>query len=51
MVQTQATAYELVEGEVPTLAQLESNGYIPSTTCENGSSLNLSGKGEVTVVE
>lgn len=50
MVQTQATAYELAEGEVPTLAQLQASGYIPSTTCEDGSALVLSGKGEVTVV-
>ncbi len=49
MVQTQATAYELAEGDVPTLSQLESSGYIPSTTCEDGSSLSLTGKGEVVV--
>ncbi|MFV0246586.1 MAG: competence type IV pilus major pilin ComGC [Mycoplasmatales bacterium] len=49
MVQTQATAYELAEGEVPSLSQLQSSGYINSTTCEDGTSLSISGKGEVSV--
>lgn len=50
MVQTQVTAYELAEGKLPSnLNALQSKGYIPSTTCENGSTLRLSGRGEVTV--
>lgn len=49
MVQTQVTAYEMVEGELPTsLSQLESAGYITSTTCSDGTTLSLNGS-EVTV--
>ena len=43
-VQTQVSAYEMVEGELPTsLEQLVSTGYIPSTTCKDGTALTLSG--------
>ncbi len=43
-VQTQVSAYEMVEGELPTsLDQLVSAGYIPSTTCKDGTGLTLSG--------
>lgn len=51
MVQTQVSAYEMVEGELPTsLDQLMSAGYITSTTCSDGTTLTLSGS-EVTVNE
>lgn len=34
----------MVEGELPTsLEQLVSAGYIPSTTCKDGTALTLSG--------
>lgn len=50
MAQTQATAYELETGNSPTsIEQLVEEGYIPSATCEDGTPLNLSGEGEVTV--
>lgn len=43
-VQTQVSSYEMVEGELPTsLEQLVSAGYIPSTTCKDGTALTLSG--------
>lgn len=43
MVQTQAMAYELMEGEQPqSLEQLQSSGYITSTTCADGTTLILS---------
>ncbi len=50
MAQTQATAYEIAEGELPgSIDVLVSEGYIPSATCDDGTPLELSGKGEVTV--
>lgn len=50
-VQTQVSAYEMAEGELPTsLEQLVSAGYIPSTTCKNGKGLILNGS-EVNVAE
>ena len=51
MVQTQVTAYEMVEGDMPTsLGQLESSGYITSTTCSDGTNLSLVGS-EVSVAK
>lgn len=42
MVQTQVSAYEMVEGHLPTsLEQLKTAGYIGSTTCSDGTSLVL----------
>lgn len=50
MAQTQATAYELAEGEVPqSIAQLVESGYIVSPTCDDGTPLEIDGKGEVSV--
>ena len=50
MAQTQATAYELSEGELPgSIDVLVSAGYLPSPTCDDGTPLIMSGKGEVTV--
>ncbi len=44
MVQTQVTAYEMVEGKLPgSLAQLKTSGYITSTTCSDGTNLVLHG--------
>lgn len=44
MVQTQVSAYEMVEGELPSsLDQLVSAGYITSATCSDGTALTLSG--------
>ncbi|KAI0986939.1 hypothetical protein GJ496_006714 [Pomphorhynchus laevis] len=44
MVQTQVTAYELAEGKLPTsIGVLESAGYIPSSTCSDGTTLKLDG--------
>lgn len=43
-VQTQVSAYEMAEGELPgSLDQLVSAGYIPSTTCKDGTPLTLNG--------
>ena len=43
-VQTQVTAYEMIEGELPgSIQQLKDMGYIHSTTCSDGTSLILSG--------
>lgn len=50
-VQTQVSAYEMVEGKLPgSLDELVSAGYIPSTTCSDGTTLSLSGS-EVNVNE
>ncbi|MFV0287946.1 MAG: competence type IV pilus major pilin ComGC [Mycoplasmatales bacterium] len=50
MAQTQGIAYEIAEGEdLTSIDQLVSNGYIPSATCDDGTPLVLSGKGEITV--
>ncbi len=50
MAQTQGVAYELAEDkELTSIDQLVSSGYIPSATCEDGTPLKLSGKGEITV--
>ncbi len=44
MVQTQVTAYDLANGEPPSsLNTLVSEGYIPDTTCADGTTLTLSG--------
>ncbi len=44
VVQTQVSAYELIEGRLPTsLNQLKNKGYITETKCSNGSSLILEG--------
>lgn len=44
MVQTQVTAYDLANGNPPSsLNVLVSEGYIPSTTCADESTLVLSG--------
>lgn len=44
MVQTQVSAYEMVEGELPgSLDALVSGGYIPSASCSDGTNLTLSG--------
>ena len=44
MVQTQVTAYELAEGKLPaSIGALESAGYIPSSTCSDGTTLKLDG--------
>lgn len=44
MVQTQVTAYELIEGELPTsLSQLVEAGYINSESCSDGTVLILEG--------
>lgn len=52
MVQTQVTAFELATGELPSsLDELEASGYITQTTCSEGQTLTLSGKGEVKVDE
>ena len=43
-VQTQVSAYEMAEGKLPTsLEELVTAGYIPSTTCKDGTPLTLSG--------
>lgn len=43
-VQTQVSAYEMAEGKLPgSLEELVNAGYIPSTTCKNGTALTLSG--------
>ena len=50
-VQTQVTAYEMIEGELPSsIQQLKDRGYIHSTTCSDGTGLILSGS-EVKVGE
>ncbi len=50
-VQTQVSAYEMVEGKLPgSLEELVSAGYIPSTTCNDGTTLSLNGS-EVNVNE
>ena len=43
-VQTQVSAYEMVEGKLPgSIQQLVTDGYIPSATCSDGTNLTLSG--------
>jgi len=43
-VQTQVTAYEMIEGNLPSsIEQLKNEGYIHSATCSDGTSLILSG--------
>ncbi len=50
MAQTQAQAYELATGEPPSsIDELVSAGYLNSPTCDDGTNLVLSGKGEVSV--
>lgn len=50
MAQTQATAYEIAEGEAPnSIDDLVSKKYIPSATCENGVPLKMNGRGEISV--
>lgn len=52
MVQTQVTSYELAEEKLPgSLSQLVSAGYIPKATCDDGTALILTGKGEVRVAQ
>lgn len=44
VVQTQVSAYELIEGRLPnSISQLKNKGYITQTTCSNGKRLILSG--------
>lgn len=51
MVETQLTAYELIEGsEATSLDQLKEAGYINSTTCSDGTSLSLN-DGDVIINE
>ncbi len=50
MAQTQAQAYELATGDVPkSIGELVESGYLNSPTCDDGTNLVLSGKGEVSV--
>lgn len=50
MAQTQAQAYELAKGDPPaSIKDMVNEGYLSSPTCEDGTNLILSGKGEVTV--
>lgn len=50
MAQTQATAYEITEGKEPgSIQELVGSNYIPSTTCEDGTPLEMSSDGRITV--
>ncbi len=49
MVQTQIAAYQLIEGEDPTIDQLVSQGYIPSTECSDGRVVGIDGEGNVAI--
>lgn len=49
MVQTQIAAYELVEGDTPSMSQLISGGYIPSDECSDGRTVTIDGEGNATV--
>ncbi|HLR01126.1 MAG TPA: competence type IV pilus major pilin ComGC [Virgibacillus sp.] len=50
VVQTQAGAYYLDNGEYPSMSDLESSNYITEgqTKCKNGQSINIDGNGNVT---
>jgi competence protein ComGC len=42
MVQTQVTAFELAEGNLPgSIGELKNKGYIPEEKCSDGTQLNL----------
>lgn len=50
MAQTQATAYEIAEDKtISSIEELVSKGYITSPTCDDGTPLQINGKGEITV--
>lgn len=50
LAKTQATAYEIAEGEKPSsIGQLVKAGYLPSETCDDGTPLVMTGDGDVEV--
>lgn len=53
MAQAQVQAYQMEnDGVIPTIEQLEQEGYIPSNQCpNNGGALEIDGEGNVTVSE
>jgi prepilin-type N-terminal cleavage/methylation domain-containing protein len=52
MVQAQVEAYKMENNTTinPTIAELHTAGFIPSTDCPNGEELLVTGTGEVTIV-
>ncbi len=49
MIQTQMAAYELVEGDKPTIDSLISKGYITTNECSDGSKVVINSDGSTSV--
>lgn len=51
LVQTQMAAYELIEGENPTMSNMISGGYLSTDECSDGKTISIDGAGNAVVNE
>ncbi len=49
LIQTQMAAYQLVEGEEPTIDSLISKGYITTNTCSDGRQITINADGSTSI--